>query len=191
MDLSPPAGSKISIVNEGNEPIIVIPVVVTRAAYFAALLAPFLLFGAISLLLGGIGMLLSGKEIAFSIFLVGVSAAGIVTAAQTIYRSRKRPVHETLTLKRNGVSYDSGLVPLRSKGRRIDFPKRIRLDLDQRQLQSLRLRGNECGRWRLTVDGADRVEIARNASGVEREWLARFLANRYSIPQIWAAADDT
>jgi hypothetical protein len=38
----------------------------------------------------------------------------------------------------------------------------------------------------LTVDvGAQRVEIAPTGSEVEREWLARLLAQRYSLPQVF------
>jgi hypothetical protein len=51
-------------------------------------------------------------------------------------------------------------------------------------LQSLRLRETDTGN-RLTFDiGSERIEIAPMASEVEREWLARFLARRYALPQI-------
>lgn len=64
------------------------------------------------------------------------------------------------------------------------FPKRVRVDFDRRQLQSLRLRETESGN-RLTIDvDADRLEIASMASEVEREWLAGFLARRYSLPLV-------
>jgi hypothetical protein len=101
-------------------------------------------------------------------------------------------------LKRTGIAYDSGLSPPQfnawNDSRRTSdrwkstFPKRIRTDLDQRQLQSLRLRETEAGN-RLTVDvNAERVDIASGASEVEREWLARLLAGRYALPQISADA---
>jgi hypothetical protein len=51
-------------------------------------------------------------------------------------------------------------------------------------LQTLRLRETETGN-RLTVDlGAQRLELASQASEVEREWLARLLARRYAIPAL-------
>ena len=101
------------------------------------------------------------------------------------------PVPGTLILKRDGLCYDSGFIPLLLKGRQISFPKRIRIDVDRHQLQSLRVRGNVCGDWRLTVDvNAGRMDIAPNASGIERDWIARVLADHYSIQQIWASADD-
>jgi hypothetical protein len=57
----------------------------------------------------------------------------------------------------------------------------------------LRLRETESSN-RLTVDvEAQRIEIASAASEVEREWLARLLARRYSLPQVLGspAADGT
>src|SRR5262245_52285433 len=136
--------------------------------------------------------MLAGIGNAFFIFLLVVLTLGGVFAARTVYRALQRPVPETLKLRPNGVGYDSGFVPFLLKGRNVEFPKRICVDLDRNQLQSLRLRGNEVGRWRLTIDvDANRVEIATNASGVEREWLARLLARRYSIPQVWASTADT
>jgi hypothetical protein len=49
----------------------------------------------------------------------------------------------------------------------------------------LRLRETESGN-RLTIDvDAARIDIAPTASEVEREWLARLLAQRYSLPQVF------
>jgi hypothetical protein len=51
------------------------------------------------------------------------------------------------------------------------FPKRTRVELDRRKLQSLRLRETNEGN-RLTVDAdALRLDIAPSASEIEREWL--------------------
>ena len=62
------------------------------------------------------------------------------------------------------------------------FPKRMRLELDRRSLQSLRLRETSDGN-RLTVDADPlRIDIAQSASEIEREWLHQFLAKRYSLP---------
>jgi uncharacterized protein YeaO (DUF488 family) len=71
------------------------------------------------------------------------------------------------------------------------FSKRFRTELGRQQLQSLRLRETEAGN-RLTIDlGAKRVELASQASEVEREWLARLLANRYALPQVMPGANKT
>jgi hypothetical protein len=61
------------------------------------------------------------------------------------------------------------------------FPKRTRVELDRRKLQSLRLRETNDGN-RLTVDAdALRLDIAPSASEIEREWLYQLLADRYSL----------
>jgi hypothetical protein len=59
------------------------------------------------------------------------------------------------------------------------FSKRLRVELDRRQLQSLRLRETESGN-RLTLDAnAARLDVARSVSEVEREWLYKLLAGQY------------
>jgi hypothetical protein len=111
-----------------------------------------------------------------------------------LYRMFRPAVPETLELRRNGIAYDSGVAPPQlnnSWGDRSPrnawksaFPKRVRIQLGRSQLQSLRLRETDSGN-RLTLDvGSDRIEIAPTASEVEREWLARLLAQRYVLPQI-------
>lgn len=88
-----------------------------------------------------------------------------------------------------GVRYDSGIPPFQTSFGSMNqrewrslFPKRSRVEIDRRQLQTLRLRETEAGN-RLTVDaGAVRLDIAPSASEVEREWLHQVLAKRYSLP---------
>jgi hypothetical protein len=193
MDLEPPAGSKITIMRDGFDPTIIIPPANNPARYFTGL---FLLFW-----LGGwfIGFrdvgskVLSGEANGFSIFWLGGWTLGGILAAFSAYRIFRPAVPESLVLSSNGVSYDSGIAPLQfntsSRYRspkdawNSTFPKRVRVDIDRRQLQSLRLRETESGN-RLTIDvDAARLDIAPTASEVEREWLARFLARRYSLPQ--------
>jgi hypothetical protein len=56
------------------------------------------------------------------------------------------------------------------------------VELDRRNLQSLRLRETNDGN-RLTVDvDALRLDIAHSASEIEREWLYQLLMKRYSLP---------
>jgi hypothetical protein len=101
------------------------------------------------------------------------------------------------------VTYDSGIPPVEFGSSRRNknlkdtwssaFPRRVRVDLDRRQLQSLRLRETDSGN-RLTIDAdTARIDIAKTASELEREWLARLLARRYSLPLVLgnaAASDD-
>jgi hypothetical protein len=192
MDVKPPAGSRISIVTEGPDPIIVIPKPNSPMVHIAGLfMVIWLFFAGGPVALSAASKVLSGNGNMFLVFWMGLWTLGDVLAVYTIYRVLRRPVPETLVLKREGVRYDSGVVPALLKGREISFPKRIYIDLDRHQLQSLRLRGNVVGQWRLTVDvDANRMDIAPNASGAEREWLAHLLARHYSVQQVWAGAND-
>ena len=193
MNLQPPAGSKIAIMMDGTDPKIVIPYVGGPARYFTGL---FLLFWLGMWTVGfkdAGSQVLSGHASGFIIFWLGAWTLGGVFAALTLYRAFRPSVPESLELKRNGVTYDSGVPPLQfdtsRRSRNLKdtwnstFPKRVRVDLDRRQLQSLQLRETDSGN-RLTIDvDAARLDIASAASEVEREWLARLLAQRYALPK--------
>jgi hypothetical protein len=195
MDLNPPTGSKISIVSEGADPTIIIPAANNPMRYFTGLFLLFWLGGWAFGFTSAASQVLSGKANAFIIFWLGGWTLGGIFAAYALYRSFRPSVPESLELRRNSVTYDSGISPVQfgSSGRYKNprdtwhsaFPKRVRVELDRRQLQSLRLRETESGN-RLTIDvDAARVEIAPTASEVEREWLARLLAQRYSLSQVF------
>jgi hypothetical protein len=197
MDISPPAGSKISVVSDGADPIIVIPAPSSPMRYFTGL---FLLCWLGGWFLGeshAVSEIISGKASAFLIFWLGAWTLGGAFAAYSAYRSLRPPIPETLQLQRSSIGYDSGLPPVQFNSWRNSntlsnwrsvFPKRVLADLDRSELQSLRLRETESGN-RLTVDvEAERIEIASGASEVEREWLARLLARRYSLPQVFGGA---
>jgi hypothetical protein len=198
MDLNPPAGSKISVISDGADPTIVVPATNSPMRYFTGLFLLFWLCGWAFGFSSAVSQILSGKGGAFLVFWLCGWTVGGIFAAFALYRAFRPPVPETLELKRNSVTYDSGIPPLqfdsswRYKNPRNAwnsiFQKRIRVDLDRRQLQSLRLRETESGN-RLTIDvDAQRMEIASGASEVEREWLARLLTRRYSLPQVVASA---
>jgi hypothetical protein len=194
MDLNPPAGSKISIVSEGTDPTVIIPAANSPMRYFTGLFLLFWLGGWAVGFISAASQILSGKANAFLVFWLGAWTLGGIFAVYTAYRSFRPSVPESLELKRNGVTYDSGIPPVQfgSSWRYTNpkdawssaFPKRVRAELDRRQLQSLRLRETESGN-RLTIDvDAARIDIASSASEVEREWLARLLAQRYSLAQV-------
>ena len=202
MDLNPPAGSKISVVSDGGDPVIVIPAPRGFSRYFLGL---FLLFWLGLWTMGfnaAASQLWSAKGNAFLVFWLGAWTLGGLFAIASAYRSFRSPVPETIELKRSRAVYDSGVPPLqwepwnKSANRKNPFqawgsvfPKRIRVDLERRQLQSLRLRETESGN-RLTVDvDSDRIEIAANATEVEREWLARLLTGRYALTQAIAGTE--
>jgi hypothetical protein len=193
MDLKPPSGSNISIVTDGTDPMIVIPNTGGGTSrYFPGLFLLFWLGGWAMGFWSALSTILSGKATAFIVFWLGgwTVAGGLV--GLTVFRLFRPVVPETLTLRRRGVTYDSGIPPFRMNNwygqnrSRMDYwkeitAKRVRLDFDRRQLQSLRLRETDSGN-RLTIDnGASRLDIAAAASEVEREWLLRLLSRRYSL----------
>ena len=89
------------------------------------------------------------------------------------------------------MAYDSGVPPLqltygyhtyeRDPWRSI-FPKRTRVALDRRKLESLRLRETSAGNRRTVDVDAVRVDVAQAASEIEREWLYQVLLKRYALP---------
>jgi hypothetical protein len=198
MDWQPPAGSKISVATDGADPTIVIPATASASRYFTGL---FLLFWLGMWTIGfrdAGSKVISGNGNAFLVLWLGAWTVGGVLAAFTAYRAFRPSVPEKLELKRSSVTYDSGIPPLQFDSSmrykkpwdawNSTFPRRVRVELDRRQLQSLRLRETETGN-RLTIDvDAARIDLAPTASEVEREWLARLLAQRYSLPQVSANA---
>jgi hypothetical protein len=194
MDLNPPAGSKIRIVEDSGDPTIVLPAPGGYSRYFTGL---FLLFWLGMWTIGfrdAASKVLAGNAPAFLIFWLCAWTLGGIGAAYTLYRSFRPSVPEILTLRRSSIGYDSGIAPPQFNtykrnqnpisSWRSMFPKRRQAELDRSELQTLRLRETEAGN-RLTIDvEAQRIEIASGASEVEREWLAGVLARRYSLPQV-------
>jgi hypothetical protein len=204
MDQYPPPGSNISITTDAADPTIMIPSVDSPYRYFVGLLGLiwlgmwFFAFRNVS------SKVMAGSANGFLIFWLSGWTLGGIYAALTLYKLLRPLVPESLELKRNGVTYDSGIAPppfnwdsyygalFSSKAHarnlkdswKYTFSKRVRVDFDQLQLESLRLRETESGN-RLTIDvGATRLDIASAASEVEREWLALFLAHRYSLDSV-------
>jgi hypothetical protein len=190
MSLDPPNGSRISVATDGGEPLIVVPHARPGAiryvtGFFLLILIGIWCFG----FSRSISALWSGNANGlFLAWLAGWTALGAF-AAYCLYRLFGPAVPESLRLRPNGIAYDSGVPQLQmqsetinfANARKIYFPKRTRTELDQRQLASLRLGDTDSGN-RLTVDvGVDRIEIARSVGAMEREWLYRTLAKRYSL----------
>ena len=193
MNPMPPSGSKILVTTSGADTVITIPQGSGGPMrYFGGL---FLLFWLGGWLVGG-GMaaskLWSGglESVAANGFLVvwlGLWMLGAACAIFVLYRLFRPSVAESLRLMPDGVAYDSGVPPLqmssfgqnqREAWKNL-FSKRLRVELDRGQLQSLRLRETDSGN-RLTIDtNGARLDVARSASEVEREWLYRVLAGRY------------
>jgi hypothetical protein len=187
----PPDGSKISVTTGGTDPVIVVPHGNAGAMrYFVGLFLLFWLGGWFVGFSDVLARLLSGKANTFLIFWLGGWTLAGIAVVLCLYRIFRPSVPETLRLMLNGVRYDSGVPPFQTSFASMNqrdswkslFPKRTRVEIDRRQLRTLRLRETEAGN-RLTVDiGATRIEIAKSASEIEREWLYRLLAQRYALP---------
>jgi hypothetical protein len=191
VNLEPPSGSRIYVTSVGAEALILIPQGdggVMR--YFVGLFVLAWLGGWVVGFSSAVSQLSSGKAPAFLYFWLAAWTLGGVMAMYWLFRMFRPSVPESLKLLPHGVSYDSGIPHLpMSYGHtshrdawKSMFPTRTRLELDRRNLQSLRLR--ETGESnRLTVDAnAARLEIARAASEIEREWLYQVLVKRYALP---------
>ena len=193
MDLNPPPGSNISISSDNADPTIVIPAAASSMRYFGGAFLLFWLGGWFMGESNAITQIMSGKGGAFIIFWLGAWTVGGMLAALTLYQIFRRTVPEALQLRRGSIGYDSGVPPFqfnttRNQSFRVYWnsliPKRVTADLDRQALQTLRLRETEAGN-RLTIDfGAQRLELASQASEVEREWLARLLARRYALSNV-------
>ena len=195
MNLEPPSGSRISVTTEGAHPLIVVPHGSGGLMrYFLGLLVLAWLggwlFGFMSAVRTLSSGLTSGGAYAFLVFWLAAWTVAGVWAVYLAYRAFRPSVPESLKLMPNGVTYDSGVPPVQmyfaytshKEAWKSMFPKRTRMELDRRKLQSLRLRETNEGN-RLTVDAdALRLEMAPSASEIEREWLYELLAKRYSLP---------
>jgi hypothetical protein len=195
MDLNPPAGSQISVSHDATGPTIVIPAKQSSSRYFGGLFLLFWLGGWAFGFKSVLTQLMEGKGNFFLVFWLGGWTIGGILAAIAVYRIFRPTVPETLQLKRNGIDYDAGIPPFEFNNYKQSAKKeywnsllsrRTRASFDRQQLQTLRLREIETGN-RLTIDlGAQRLELASQASEVEREWLARLLERRYAIASLSA-----
>ena len=198
MDMNPPAGSKISVVEDAGDPVIVLPVAGGVGRYFIGLFMLFWL-GMWQMGFRDTGSkVLAGNAPAFLIFWLAAWTLGGIAAAYTLFRVVRPSVPETLALGRNSIAYDSGVAPPQFNSYKRNqnpisawrsmFPRRLRADLDRNELQTLRLRETEAGN-RLTVDvEGQRIDIAQAATEIEREWLAKLLARRYALAQALGGA---
>lgn len=197
MDYNVPAGSAISIEYDVADPTVVIPAKSSASRYFGGVFLLFWLGGwAFGLVAVG-SKVMEGKGGLFNVvWLCGWTVAGFL-AAFSAYRIFRSPVPERLQLRRGSIGYDSGIPPLKSFQRgnmeywASLFARRRRAEIDRRELQTLRLRETDSGN-RLTIDiGAERVELAAQATEIEREWLARMLAQRYGLKQVMPGSADS
>ena len=189
MTIQPPNGSNISVGMEGTVDVIVVPYESSPTRYGVAAFMVFWLGGWAFGWHSAASQFLAGKGNLFLLFWLTAWTAGGAFAIYTLYRMLRPIIPESFRLMPEGVRYDSGNPPVQMNFGNISqrpnwksyFPKRIRADIDRRQLQSLRLRQTDLGN-RLTIDaGVSRLDLARDASEIEREWLHKIIAERYSL----------
>ena len=187
-----PENSRIAVSGSSRDPVISIPYAKPPATFLPA--GAFLVFWLGGWAFGEISVvrqIATTPADASTAFLVFWLCAWTVAGGMAMLMVRRvfqRSVPETLSLDAGGLLYDSGTPPFRmSYGVRSTpswsslFPKRTQRKIDRSQLNSLRLRDGDT-RNRLTVDvGAERVELARDATDVEREWLFKMIADRYAL----------
>src|SRR5665213_736710 len=106
MDLNPPAGSKISVLGDGPDPIVRIPAASNPMRYFVGLFLLFWLGGWALGFRAALFQVLFGKATGFLILWLGAWSVFGIFAALTLYRIFRVPVPETLELRRSSVGYD-------------------------------------------------------------------------------------
>ena len=184
-----PENSKLVLTRTGRHPSLEIPYPgggdrrFLMAAYIIAWLGGWLV-GEISV----IRVLLGGFVDAFLVFWLTCWTIGGVVVTRAAFRLLRPSVPETLTLRSSAIDYDRGVPP----GNLADeddhggmpwgdqTPRRPRATFSRDALRTLKLRETDRGN-RLTIDQtAKRLEIARGATEVDREWLYGMLTERYA-----------
>lgn len=188
MQLSPPRGSRIAVLQDGSDDVIIIPQPdVSVARYFIGLLMLFWLGGWSFGFVSAYSKVRSGQGDSFLLLWLCGWTVGGAFAAYYLYRILRPSVPESFRLRGRDLVYDSGIPPFQLQAhhaRQADawralFPKRLVVELDRERMQSLRLRETDAGN-RLTVYvGSTRLDLGRAASEVEREWLSQVLKERY------------
>ena len=186
--MTPPSGSRISVAYEGADPVISIPVPRYGASrYFVGAFITLWLIGWGAGLRDAANQVLAGKGGLFIVVWLAGWTLGGGFACYVLFRILKSPVPETLKLKGETIVYDSGLPAFQAQFNRMRqrdafrnfFPKRTRLEIPGSDLKTLKLRDTEQNN-RLTVDvGAARMDLGRDATEAEREWLYGVLSQRY------------
>ncbi len=192
MITQPPAGSRITVVKDGQEEIISIPPRLNSAMQF--FMKFFLLFWVGGWAVGWVAafMMLTtsngglGPKV-FVLFWLCAWTVGGIFAIRTLRALWRSPVPESFRLRADGIAHDSGVSPppigTSSKDNQQFWRKllkrRVLRDFSNTDMLSLKMRETE-GTNRLTIDvGAERIDLAESASEVEREWLFEYLAKRY------------
>jgi len=189
LDSNPPDGSTVTISQHNGFEMITIPQSsggVMR--YFIGIFLLFWLGGWFMGFTSALDQILNGEANTFIIFWLGGWTIGGLFAAFFAYRLFKSPIPEKLLLNVPNLSYDSGIPPMQFNFHPANqkdywkslFAKQKKHEFLPSHLQTLALRDVDSGN-RLTVDmGAQRIEISKGASEIEKEWLYGYLQQKYA-----------
>ena len=186
-----PNNSKIEISTENNTQTIIIPH--EKNSMLKYFIGPFMIFWILGWAAGFISVsneILNGEGNLFLIAWLGAWSIGGIFAFYFLYRIFRKTIPEKLTLKKFELSIDTGIPSLSftfmnmfnmQEYWRNLFPKRKIYTLNHNEINSIKLR--ETGmKNRLTIDkDSTRIDIAKSASEIEREWLFKYIQTFYSI----------
>jgi hypothetical protein len=195
----PPSDSAIIVNSEGAERVIAIPPAARSTSTLLA--SAFIMFWLGGWALGfysALSTVLAGKANAFIIFWLGGWTVGGILASLYLYRMLQPTEPESFRFAARSLFYDSGVAPMsqnwQSNNNYKDnfgelFKKRIRTEFKIEDLRTLRLRETEAEN-RLTIDqGSKRIEIAKSATEIEREWLFEMIQKHYALRTLNSSTD--
>ncbi|WP_430459997.1 hypothetical protein ACQUQU_12355 [Thalassolituus sp. LLYu03] len=189
MSHSLPAGSAISLSTLNGYQLISLPYKSTGLKrYFIAAFLTFWLGGWGVGFSSALGTISAGKGGAFMLVWIAGWTLGGIAALFTLYRLFQPSQPQQLLLNKPELSVDMGREPFdiqnhggRGASLKKLLPKRQRYSFSPAELQTLALRETDDGN-RLTLDrGNERLELAKDATEIEREWLFQHLAAQYRL----------
>lgn len=189
MSSQPPSGSRITIVREGPDEVLRVPQ--PKKGLMPYFVSAFLIFW-----LGGWAMgfksatsqLMTKPDNMFLVFWLAGWTIGGAFALYFPYINLRPSVAESFAFRSGGVGYDSGFAPVQMSFNYTSqkdawkslLQKRLRKEFTPSDLHTLKLRETDAGN-RLTIDkDGERLDLAKAASEIEREWLYGYLSKRYS-----------
>jgi hypothetical protein len=185
----PPSGSKITIAREGADEVLRVPQPRKGVMpYFVSAFLVFWLGGWVMGFKSATSQLMTKPDNMFLVFWLAGWTVGGAFALYFLYLNLRPTVAESLTFHSGGVDYDSGVAPFQMSFTYTNqkdmwkslFQKRMRKEFSASDLHTLKLRETESGN-RLTIDkDSERIDLAKSASEIEREWLYGYLSTRYS-----------
>lgn len=191
--LPPPAAFKMKLTSDPTG----LPMIVIDQLKASIMKYVFLLFIPPSLGINGVllhrayGMGFEDSESPNIFFLqmIFVATVNFVAIIAVLYRFFRPTAAQTLVFSRPGLIFDSGLSPfpvrsgMNSKTEVLErmFERRKVIEFTPKDIATLSLQKSEL-RNRLTLDhGKEKIEIGRDLTEVEREWLYEQLRKEYGL----------